>query len=237
MVKKFILEAVVDSLDAALAAQTAGADRLELCSGLELGGLTPGIGLIREVCRRVHIPVCVLIRTRGGNFECTQTEFETLLLEAEAAREAGAAGIVAGILNADRRIDVARMKLLVEAASPLPVTFHRAFDRARDREEALADLLETGCQRLLSSGMAATAFEGAEHLKWLRDKAAGQIVIMPGGGITPSNIIQIAVTTSAVEFHCSAIQWMDEQRWVPHPEKISDIQLMLQELVNTSKEN
>lgn len=227
MIKEFLLEAVVDSLEAALAAEKAGADRLELCSGLELGGLTPGSGLMHAVCDRVRIPVHVLIRTRGGNFECSQAEFETLLLEAEAAREAGAAGIVAGILLADGQIDIVRMRLLVEAASPLPVTFHRAFDRVADRDRAVADLLETGCDRLLSSGMAANAFEGRQTLGWLRAQAEGRLVVMPGGGVTAANVTQIAEATGAIEFHFSAIQLTEDGRWIPHPDKVRDIKSTL----------
>jgi copper homeostasis protein len=221
MVKKFLLEAVVDSLESALAAQAAGADRIELCSALELGGLTPGPGLQRQVCQVLNIPVHVLIRTRGGNFECSADEFKTLLEEAAAARRMGAAGIVVGILTSEGRIDVARMQHLVEAAAPLSVTFHRAFDRCLDHDQALQDLLATGCHRLLSSGFGPNASEGKEALKWLREKAEGQVVIMPGGGVSVDNIVDIAQTTHAVEFHFSAIEKTADGGWKPIPEKVA----------------
>jgi copper homeostasis protein len=228
MVKKFLLEAVVDSLDAALAAEAAGADRLELCSALELGGLTPGPGLVHLVCSHVSIPVHVLIRTRSGDFTCTAHEFETLRLEAEMARNCGAAGVVAGILLENGRIDVERMRLLVKAASPAPVTFHRAFDRLADRNDALADLMATGCLRLLSSGMEANAELGAANLQWLRKSSHGWLVVMPGGGVSPENVAQIAAETGAVEFHFSAIRQDAQGKWLPNPEKVRAIKAALE---------
>ncbi len=235
MVKEFLTEAVVDSLEAALAAEAAGADRLELCAALELGGITPGMGLMRAVCTRVQIPVFVLIRSRGGSFECSPLEFETLMLEGQAALTAGVSGIVAGILTAEGRIDVPRMQELVRAVHPLPVTFHRAFDRARDRDEAVADLLATGCQRLLSSGMTADALAGAATLQWLRTQTAGQLIVMPGGGITADNITAIADATEAVEFHFSAIQKTDDGKWLPSPEKVSAICKILHDRIESTK--
>lgn len=245
MHKRFLIEAVVDSLDAALAAEAAGADRLELCSGLETGGLTPGAGLMSRVFESVEIPVFVLLRPHGGDFLLSEAAFETLLLEAEYARELGAAGIVAGILRADGQIDVPRMQLLVEAAAPLPVTFHRAFDRIVDRVAGLEALLQTGCNRLLSSGLAASALEGAGNLAWLRAQAGQRLTVMPGGGVTAANAAQLAEATGAVEFHLSAIRqipgrmafqpaWQGAQppTWVPAPEKVAAIKQVLMEYFN-----
>lgn len=223
MKSSFLIEAVVDSLEAAILAEAAGADRLELCAALETGGITPGMGLIQGVCDRVNIPVFVLIRTRSGDFTCTDFEFETLLLEAEAAREAGAAGIVAGILLPDGRIDAQRMSLLCQAASPLPVTFHRAFDRARDRDEAIEDLIASGCKRLLSSGMTSSAFEGRHTLRYLNEKLEGKVIVMPGGGINENNVTEIAGLSGASEFHFSAISQVAGKGWVPTPDKVTDI--------------
>jgi copper homeostasis protein len=234
MVKKFLIEAVVDSLDAALAAQAAGADRLELCSALELGGLTPGAGLMQIVCAQVRIPVHILLRTRSGDFECTQAEFETLLLEVKVARLAGAEGIVVGILLPNGRIDVARMRLLVEAAAPMSVTFHRAFDRLTNRNLALADLLSTGCQRLLSSGLASSAEIGGSTLQWLRAHSNGWLVVMPGGGITADNAAAIALATGAIEFHFSAIAQDDNGRWEPNPDKVRAIKAVLETYFSTT---
>jgi copper homeostasis protein len=239
--KPFLIEAVVDSLEAALSAEVAGADRLELCSALEIGGITPGRGLMEAVCKEVKIPVFVLIRPRGGDFLYSEGEFETLILEAEAAREAGAAGIVAGMLLANGHLDVVRMNLLCQAASPLGVTFHRAFDRAVDRVEVLTELLQTGCNRLLSSGMAANAVLGSSKLREVREHVGSQIEVMPGGGITAENVAKIAETTGAREFHFSAIKQVESgmrfQRrgmetpivWVPAPEKVMAIRSKLEQ--------
>jgi copper homeostasis protein len=228
MMKRYLLEAVVDSLEAALAAEAAGADRLELCAALELGGLTPGMGLMRAVCGHVGIPVHVLVRTCGGAFTCTDGEYETLLLDVVAAREAGASGIVAGILQADGRIDVPRMARLTAVAAPLPVTFHRAFDRVADREQALADLLATGCHRLLSSGFAASAAEGAANLQWLRTHGDGWLVVVPGGGVTADNVADLAASTEAIEFHFSAIAKGADGHWAPVPDKVRAIRAALE---------
>jgi copper homeostasis protein len=247
MAKDFLIEAVVDSLDAALTAEAAGADRLELCSGLELGGLTPGAGLVASVCLAVQIPVHVLLRTRGGDFLCTDAEFETLLVEAEAARAMGAAGIVAGILLPNGCIDLERMRILVQAAAPMPVTFHRAFDRVADHQSSVAALLQTGCNRLLSSGFCGAASEGAAELRWLRERLGEKVVVMPGGGVTASNVAQIAEITGAKEFHFSAIQqvpskmesfpkWMKGQlplTWVPAPDKVAAIKTALTRYFDT----
>jgi copper homeostasis protein len=246
MAGKYLIEAVVDSVEAAVAAEAAGADRLELCSGLEVGGLTPGAGLLAGVCAAVRIPVFVLLRPRGGDFLYTTEEFETILREAEAARDMGAKGVVAGMLLANGQIDVVRMKELIKVAAPLPVTFHRAFDRVADLAQAWEELLQTGCKRLLCSGLAASAAEGIETLKWLQERSNEDVVIMPGGGVTADNVQCIAAATGAREFHFSAIQrvnskmqyhpaWMDAdtaQTWVPAPEKVAQIKQILDEYFN-----
>lgn len=246
--KPFLIEAVVDSVEAALAAQHAGADRLELCSGLETGGLTPGRGLMEMVCAETSIPVFVLLRTRGGDFHYTDAEFRTLLNEVQFARMAGAAGVVVGALTAEGRIHVPWTQRLVEAAGPLSVTFHRAFDRVRDLEEAWADLLETGCTRVLTSGLAGDAFTGRRQLAWLQkasESADGKVKILPGGGISPENVREIAAETGVREFHFSGIRqvpsrmdwqpkwanaWTDT--WVPAPEKIRAIRQQLESHYN-----
>lgn len=241
--KPFLIEAVVDSVEAALAAQHAGADRLELCSGLETGGLTPGRGLMEMVCAETSIPVFVLLRTRGGDFHYNETEFRTLVDEVRHARLAGAAGIVVGALTPEGRIHVPWTQRLVEAAGPLSVTFHRAFDRTRNLEEAWADLLETGCNRVLTSGMAGDAFTGRHNLAWLQraSEASGRRVdILPGGGISSENVRQIAAETGVREFHFSGIRqvaskmdwhpkWVHAQaeNWVPAPEKVRAIRQQL----------
>lgn len=228
MVKRYLLEAVVDSVDAALAAQEAGADRLELCSGLELGGLSPGPGLVKSVLRQVSIPVHVLLRTRSGDFQCTEGEYETLLAEVRAIRQIGADGVVLGILDDHGHVDVARMQALVREAGHMSVTFHRAFDRVADTGRAAADLAATGCSRLLSSGFAPNASEGAAALRRLREQVGPWIVVMPGGGITPANAAEIAKQTEAVELHFSAIRQDPVGRWVPDADKVRAIRQVLE---------
>lgn len=237
-----LVEAVVDSLEAALAAQAAGADRLELCSGLELGGLTPGGGLVARVCLATHVPVHVLLRPRSGDFLYTADEYETLLDEVATVRALGAAGVVAGILLPNGGIDVVRMRRLVEVAAPLSVTFHRAFDRVADMEAALEAVVEAGCARLLSSGLSATAWEGRERLRWLQAHAGERLVVLPGGGITAANVAQLVEETGVREVHFSAIQqekggmtfqpaWgggASQKVWVPVPGKVRAVKAALE---------
>lgn len=241
MEREFLIEAVVDSVEAALAAEAAGADRLELCSGLELGGLTPGAGLLRQVCAVASVPVHVLLRPRGGDFMYSKGEFETLMHEIDACKEAGAAGIVVGILLPNGQIDVARMQAFVEAADSLPVTFHRAFDRVADRRAAVEELLQTGCNRVLTSGFCGAAADGTSSLRWLREVLGERVVVMPGGGVNAGNASQIALATGASEYHLSAIQlvpshmayfpeWMPGDRpgtWMPAPEKVAALKAEL----------
>jgi copper homeostasis protein len=243
MARKYLIEAVVDSLDSALAAERAGADRLELCSGLDLGGLTPGAGVIKHVRGAVRIPIHVLLRPRGGDFLYSEAEFETLLAEVEAAKSMGVEGIVVGILLPSGRIDVPRMQALVQAAGSMNVTFHRAFDRIRDLAEGLQDLKQTGCNRLLCSGLASNAWEGVSQMNFLCKNAGPDMAIMPGGGITAANVLNIADRTGAHEFHFSAIKtistkmsfhsgWAQGDQpktWVPAPEKVKEIKQLLEQ--------
>jgi copper homeostasis protein len=246
MARKFLIEAVVDSLDSAVAAERAGADRLELCSGLDLGGLTPGAGVVQHVRGAVRIPVHVLLRPRAGDFLYTDAEFETLLAEVEAVKAMGVEGIVVGMLLPNGRIDVPRMQELVRAAGSMNVTFHRAFDRIRDLAQGLEDLKQTGCNRVLCSGLAANALEGVANLNFLCKNAGADITIMPGGGIAAANVLTIAKRTGATEFHFSAIKTVSgkmsfhpawaggdpPKTWVPAPEKVLEIKQLLEQYFN-----
>jgi len=199
----FIVEICVDSVESALTAREAGASRIELCSALSEGGLTPSHGLIDAVKSNVTIEINVLIRPRGGDFLYSDSEFGVMRRDIEIAGEAGADGIVTGILMSDGRIDIERTTLLVEYASPMKVTFHRAFDMCRDGRKALNDVIMTGAARLLTSGQAKKAVEGAEMIKSLVQAAGERIIIMPGSGIDEYNIATLAKTTGAHEFHLS----------------------------------
>ncbi len=199
-----LLEICVDSLESALIAQAGGADRIELCCALECGGLTPSPGLLQQVRSLLNIPVQVLIRPRSGDFCYSEREFEVMWEDILFAKLNGANGVVIGILNPDGRIDIARTKDLVEAARPLNVTFHRAFDFSRDPYQALEDVISTGADRILSSGQCQSAFMGITLLSELVALAGERIVIMPGAGINSQNITNIIQETKATEIHLSA---------------------------------
>jgi copper homeostasis protein len=156
----FLAEICVDAVESATVAQAAGAGRLELCSALAEGGVTSSTGLIEAVRDNVNIPVNVIIRPRGGDFLYSDIEFSVMRRDINKAGEAGADGIVTGILYRDGTIDVDRTALLVEYASPMSVTFHRAFNICRDPQKALEDIISAGADRILTSGQARTAIEG-----------------------------------------------------------------------------
>src|SRR2546425_4990959 len=173
-----LVEACVDSVESALAAARGGAHRIELCANLVEGGTTPSAGTL-AVCRaRLEIPIFVLIRPRGGDFLYSAAELAVMLEDVRRAKETGAHGIVTGVLRADGEIDQDRTGELIAAARPLRVTFHRAFDVCRDAGRALETLIALGVERVLTSGQAATAPEGAEAIAGLVRRAAGQ----PGDG-------------------------------------------------------
>jgi len=198
------LEICVDSPDAALVAANAGADRLEICSFLDCGGLTPSIGVIRAIRKAVRIPIHVLLRPRVGDFCYSQREFMSMLDDIAVFKENGADGVVLGILDSHARIDVPRTTLLVEAARPLSVTFHRAFDLCPDPLQGLEDVIATGADRLLSSGQQSTAELGIPLLKTLVQQAGNRIIIMPGAGIKSTNAERIIRETGVSELHLSA---------------------------------
>ena len=201
MKQKFTLEISVETLEGALAAERGGADRIELCGDLSVGGVTPGVDLVRTVRAQIRIPLFMMIRPRAGDFVFTEREFEMMKRSMVEAKKSGADGVVLGILNKDRRVDIERTRELVNLARPLPVTYHRAFDETADLHGALEDVIQTGSTRILTSGGAAGAPAGAATLAELVRDARGRIIIVPGAGIHASNILQIAQRTQAREFH------------------------------------
>jgi copper homeostasis protein len=198
------LEVCIDSVESAIAAERGGARRVELCSDLLEGGITPGAGMIASVRRHIGIDVYVMIRPRGGDFFYTDLEFDVMRTEIEHACNLGADGIVLGLLDQQGRVDVARSRQLIEFARPLPVTFHRAIDMTPDLSVALEDVIATGATRILTSGGAPNVQRGITEIARMVEAASGRVAIMPGGGITPENIASIAQTTGATEFHSSA---------------------------------
>lgn len=199
-----ILEIAANSVASALAAEAGGAARVELCSALEVGGVTPSHATIAIARERLSIPVHVLIRPRAGDFVFDDLECEVMRRDIETCKASGCAGVVIGVLTADGEVDSPRCRALMDAARGLSVTFHRAFDFARDPLAALDAIIELGCRRLLTSGQADDALAGAPLIRTLVERADGRITVMPGGGITARNIAAIAAATGAREFHASA---------------------------------
>lgn len=186
-----------------MVAEAAGAERVELCSALVEGGVTPSAGLLEAVRRNTAVRLHVLIRPRSGDFLYSDTEFSVMRRDIEVAGELGADGIVTGILNRDGTIDTERTALLAEYASPMSVTFHRAFDLCRDPVRGLEDVIAIGADRLLTSGQTKSSIEGAPLIKKLIAQAAGRIIIMPGGGVDEYNAGLLATSTGAKEYHLS----------------------------------
>lgn len=199
-----LLEIAANSVASALAAQEGGADRVELCENLGEGGTTPSYGTLAVVRERLRIPLYALIRPRGGDFLYDGTEFETMRRDIEACVRLGCDGVVIGALDADGAIDVARCRELIAVAGALGVTFHRAFDAARDQVQALEDVIALGCARVLTSGGRASAPEGAEVIAALVRRGGPRIRIMAGAGIDAGNVRALAERTGAPEFHGSA---------------------------------
>ncbi len=201
MKQKYTLEISVETVDAARAAERGGADRIELCADLSVGGVTPGADLARTVRARVRIPIFSMVRPRAGDFVYSTTELAEMKRAISAAKESGMDGLVLGVLTKEHRVDVEGTRELVEFAKPLPVTYHRAFDEAADLRQALEDVIRSGAQRILTSGGEKSAPEGAAVLTELVAAARKRIVIVPGAGITARSIEQVAQQTGAREFH------------------------------------
>lgn len=198
-----VLEICSSSYQSAFNAELAGANRIELCSELALGGITPSYGLIKNVVEKLTIPVFVLIRPRSGNFTYSNEEFNSMKLDIQLCKDLGCKGIVSGVLNPDNTVDVLRTKELVELSKPLEFTFHRAFDWIEDSFKALEQLKEIGVNRILTSGTKVTAEDGITHLKALKDKANNDVIILPGGGINKENAT-LFKELGFEEIHCSA---------------------------------
>ena len=203
----FKIEICVEGTDGLIAAQNAGADRVELCASLIEGGLTPSLGVIREALRVATIPFHVIIRPRGGDFLYSDVEFNSMLEDITALRDMGSvAGVVIGCLTADGRIDEVRTKALVAAARPMAVTCHRAFDMTADYRDAIEALVRCGVDRVLTSGQRDTAVEGSAILKDSVALADGRIVIMGCGELDEGNIAQVRRETGVDEMHFAALK-------------------------------
>jgi copper homeostasis protein len=195
-----LFEACVDSVEAALAAQSGGADRVELCADLLEGGCTPSAGTIQLARRLLQIALNVIIRPRGGDFCYSDVEFETMKLDIALCKQVGADGVVIGLLHPDGTVDVERMRALIELARPLSVTCHRAFDVSRDPFEALETLIALGVDRILTSGQEPSPLEGLELIAALVERAGERVIIMPGG-VSERTVGRIVAGCGAREVH------------------------------------
>lgn len=198
------MEVCANSVTSALAAAEGGAIRVELCDNLQEGGTSPSYAQICHAKQLLSIPVFPIIRPRGGDFLYSDLEFEIMKTEIKMCRSLDCEGVVFGMLAADGHVDMARCEELMELAGPMSVTFHRAFDRSCDLKKSLEDVIHLGCSRLLTSGGAATAFEGIATIAALNKQAAGRIIIMPGAGISVKNIEELIQHTGVREFHSTA---------------------------------
>lgn len=196
-----VFEVCVDSVEAAMAAQQGGAQRVELCADLLEGGITPSSGTIQMARQRIDIDLNVIIRPRGGDFCYSDVEFEVMQRDIQSAKQAGASGVVIGILNEDGTIDEERTAELIRLARPLSVTFHRAFDMTRDPYQALETLIRLGVDRILTSGQEISVLEGLDLIVNLVQRAGDRVIVMPGGGITERNIKKIVEESGAKEVH------------------------------------
>jgi copper homeostasis protein len=198
---KPLIEICLENAESVIAAEKGGADRVELCSDLFEGGLSPTLGTVRTAVKHAHIPVSVMVRPRGGDFLYSDIEYEVMKEDLRLFRENGASSIVFGILNPDGTVDRDRTEELIDIARPLPVTFHRAFDMTRDPFEALETLISLGVDRILTSGQEATVPEGLDLLEELIKRAGNRIIIMPGCGISERNFRKIDARLKAKEYH------------------------------------
>jgi copper homeostasis protein len=201
--QRVLVEACVDSVEGALASERAGAGRVELC-GPGVGGTTPSYGLMSQCRERVRIPMHVMIRPREGNFEYNDDEFETMLKDIAAARSARADGVVFGILKSDGALDEDRMRQLVEAARPMRVACHRAFDATPNADAALDTLLRLGVDLVLTSGHAPTAMDGRTQLIQHLARSGEKLTVLAGGGIRAANLLELVRDTGVHEVHIRA---------------------------------
>ena len=200
---KYIIEIATSDFLTTRSAVEGGADRIELCANLAEGGTTPSYGHIKKCREDFSVSIYPIIRTRGGDFLYNAEEFEIMLQDVKLCKQLGCDGVVIGLLNKDGSVDITRTSVLVKAAYPLGVTFHRAFDRCRDPFEAMEQLIEIGCERILTSGQKPLATDAVKLIAQLNRAAKDRIIIMPGSGVRKENIKMLAEQTGCVEFHSS----------------------------------
>jgi copper homeostasis protein len=201
--RKYIIEIATSDYSTTKSAVEGGADRIELCANLAEGGTTASFGLLKQCRETFTLPIFPIIRPRGGDFLYTDEEFSAMIIDTRICKTLGFDGIVTGMLLRDGSIDIRRLNMIVEHAYPMEVTFHRAFDRCREPLQAMEQLIDAGCQRILTSGQEPTVSEGMKLIAELNMVADGRIVIMPGSGVRKENIKDLAEATGCTEFHSS----------------------------------
>ncbi len=211
------LEVIAFTIESCAIIQQSGAHRIELCDNATEGGTTPSYGMIKAAREKVSIDLFPIIRPRGGDFLYNEDEFKIILQDVKLCKQLGCDGVVIGLLNAHGSIDIKRTAQIIEAAQPMQVTFHRAFDRCKEPFEALEQLVQLGCNRILTSGQQPLATEGADLIAQLVKAAAERIIIMPGSGVRKDNIKMLADKTGAVEFHTSLRSYAKSKMDFIHP--------------------
>ena len=217
------IEICCGSIQSAANAKAGGAVRVELCQGLIEGGTTPSPATIEYAVKELGLQVFVLVRPRGGDFCYNELEIKTMEQDVEFCKQAGVAGIVVGFLHPDGSIDTELTRRFVKLAAPLPVTFHRAFDRCTDPLRALEEVIDCGCARILTSGCKPTAMEGADVLQQLVQQANGRIKILAGSGVTPENAAELRQKTGAPEIHGSCKITRPDGAWETDAEQVKKL--------------
>lgn len=214
MAENIVLEVCCGDIDSVYAAEAAGAQRVELCSGLAEGGMTPSFGFIAMAVAHSHVKVHVLIRQRPGDFVYNPAEIGCMAADVELAGRCGADGVVIGALTPDGDIDMDACRRMLQHRGSMSVTFSRAFDLCRNPEQALEQLIELGCDRVLTSGCAQTAIQGTEMLNKLNTQASGRIIVLAGCGVNKDNASEIVRASSVTELHASARETVQSKmRW------------------------
>ncbi len=222
MTKPIVLEICAPSLHSAINADLAGADRIELCQNLNEGGTTPSFGIIKYCVDHLKLKTHVLIRPRPGDFCYSDQEFKTIQHDVELCKVLGVHGVVVGFLNEDFTIDIEKTRQIVEIAAPMSVTFHRAFDICNDWNAALEQIIDCGCNAILTSGTKKTAYEGIPILNEIVQKAQNRITILAGSGINASNASEIIEKTGVYEIHSSCTHSISNLKGSPEIEKLLD---------------
>ncbi len=235
--RKYIIEIATSDFATTKSAVEGGADRIELCANLYEGGTTSSFGIIKQCREAFNVLLYPIIRPRGGDFLYSQEEYEIMLNDIKTCKQISCDGIVIGLLNKDGTIDVTRTSKLINAAYPMEVTFHRAFDSCKDPFIALEQLIEIGCERILTSGQKLTAIEGVKLIAALQKQADDRIIIVPGSGVRKENIKTLAKQTGCREFHASLRNKTQSQMQFYHPEFINSEESYMNNSIDANEVN